>query len=280
MLNTKTSFYKRATYLVTLTTLVLLGCSNNETAKAENNVTTTAKAATPTKEDTSAAAISPAPSDAAVVSALQKNLAASGIDATIVSATPTDMPDIYWVTGENMPAFFTDKTGQHIIQGQIVRIGDKEPIDITAKFQSEAAQKKLAAVPKEDMVIFPATGETKGIIYAFTDADCGYCRKLHSEIKQTNDLGIEVRYLAWPRSQETVPKMEAIWCSADRKAAMNTAKSGGNVTAPSCDNPVEEQVALGMSLGVRGTPAVFTASGEQIGGYLPSQQIAQALGIQ
>ena len=52
MLNTKTSFYKRATYLVTLTTLVLLGCSNNETAKAENNVTTTAKAATPTKEDT------------------------------------------------------------------------------------------------------------------------------------------------------------------------------------------------------------------------------------
>ncbi|WP_230659450.1 DsbC family protein [Psychrobacter sp. I-STPA10] len=271
-------FYQRAAYLITLTTAILLGCSNNETANADHNVD---KSTTTTTSDTSTTATttSAVESDATVVSAVQKNLTASGIDAHILSATPTDMPDIYWVSGENMPSFFTDKTGQHIIQGQIVRIGAAEPIDITAKLQSTAAQQKLATVAKEDMVIFPANGDTKGVIYAFTDADCGYCRKLHSEMKQINDLGIEVRYLAWPRSQETLPKMEAIWCSEDRNTAMNTAKSGGNVTAASCENPVEDQVALGLSLGVRGTPAVFTQSGEQIGGYLPAQQIAEALGI-
>ena len=31
--------------------------------------------------------------------------------------------------------------------------------------------------------------------------DCGYCRKLHREISQLNDFGIEVRYLAYPRAE-------------------------------------------------------------------------------
>ena len=91
-----------------------------------------------------------------------------------------------------------------------------------------------------------------------------------------NARGIEVRYLAWPRSQESVPKMEAIWCSQDRNAAMNQAKSGADIQAPSCSNPVQAQMALGASLGVRGTPAIFTQSGQQIGGYLPAAELAQA----
>ena len=56
---------------------------------------------------------------------------------------------------------------------------------------------------------------------------------------------------------------------------MDQAKMGANVQAPSCNNPVKEQIELGMSLGVRGTPAIFTESGQQIGGYLPAAQLAQ-----
>lgn len=33
---------------------------------------------------------------------------------------------------------------------------------------------------------------------------------------------------------------------------------------------------LGLSLGVSGTPAVFTESGIQIGGYLPAKDMAAA----
>ena len=61
---------------------------------------------------------------------------------------------------------------------------------------------------------------------------------------------------------------------------MNQAKSGANITAAHCDSPVQEQMALGARLGVRGTPAIFTESGEQVGGYLPAAQLAQAVGIQ
>lgn len=251
---------------------IAAGCSNNA-ADATSN-TSVVNAA-----QTNATATKPsAGNDATVVQALQANLKSSGIEETIVSAVPTDMDGIYWVTAEGLPSFFTDKAGKHIIQGQIIAVGDAAPVDISAALVATTAQEALKAVDKKDMVIYPAKGETKAVIYAFTDADCGYCRKLHSEMDDINARGIEVRYLAWPRSQESVPKMEAIWCSQDRKAAMDQAKIGANVQAPSCANPVQEHMALGSKLGVRGTPAVFTETGQQVGGYLPAAELAQAVG--
>ena len=255
-----------------LLVIVAAGCSNNAA-----DATTNTSVVSNSKADTSAAKAS-TESDATVVKALQANLAASGIDENIISAVPTDMDEIYWVTAEGLPSFFTDKSGKHIIQGQIIAVGGETPVDISATLVSNTAQEALAAVDKKEMVIYPATGETKAVIYAFTDADCGYCRKLHSEMDDINARGIEVRYLAWPRSQESIPKMEAIWCSEDRNAAMDQAKAGANIQAPSCASPVQEHMALGARLGVRGTPAVFTESGQQIGGYLPAAQLAEAAG--
>lgn len=250
-----------------LLVVVAAGCSNNAAdATSNTGVVNSTQANTKTVS---------AASDAAVVSALQENLKASGIEETILSAVPTDMDGIYWATAEGLPSFFTDKSGKHIIQGQIIAVGDGAPVDISAALVANTAQKTLQAVDKDELIIYPAKGETKAVVYSFTDADCPYCTKLHEEMSDINARGIEVRYLAWPRSEGSIPKMEAIWCSEDRKAAMDQAKMGANVQAPSCNNPVKEQIELGMSLGVRGTPAIFTESGKQIGGYLPAAQLAQ-----
>ena len=246
---------------------IAAGCSNNAAdATSNTGVVNSTQANTKTVS---------AASDAAVVSALQENLKASGIEETILSAVPTDMDGIYWATAEGLPSFFTDKSGKHIIQGQIIAVGDGAPVDISAALVANTAQKALQAVDKNELIIYPAKGETKAVVYSFTDADCPYCTKLHEEMADINARGIEVRYLAWPRSQASVPKMEAIWCSQDRHAAMNQAKMGANVQAPSCENPVAAHMALGARLGVRGTPAIFTESGQQIGGYLPAEQLAQ-----
>ena len=250
-----------------LLVVIAAGCSNNAAdATSNTGVVNSTQANTKTVS---------AESDAAVVSALQENLKTSGIEETILSAVPTDMDGIYWATAEGLPSFFTDKSGKHIIQGQIIAVGDGAPVDISAALVANTAQKALQAVDKDELIIYPAKGETKAVVYSFTDADCPYCTKLHEEMADINARGIEVRYLAWPRSQASVPKMEAIWCSQDRHAAMNQAKMGANVQAPSCENPVAAHMALGARLGVRGTPAIFTESGQQIGGYLPAEQLAQ-----
>lgn len=254
-----------------LLVVIAAGCSNNA-ADATSN--TSIVNDSDTKVSTAKASTD---SDAAVVKALQANLNTSGIEENIISAVPTDMDDIYWVTADGLPSFFTDKSGKHIIQGQIIAVGDEAPVDISGALVARTAQDALKAVDKKDMVIYPAKGTTKSVVYAFTDADCPYCTKLHEEMDDINARGIEVRYLAWPRSEGSIPKMEAIWCSEDRKAAMDQAKMGANIQAPSCNSPVQAQIDLGMALGVRGTPAIFTESGQQVGGYLPAAQLAQAV---
>lgn len=249
----------------------LAGCDNAQSR-------TPAKSETQKLEATNSSAPA-AKNESQLQQMLAANLAESGITAKITSVTATSMPNIYWVKAEGLPAFFTDATGQYVVQGDIIKVGGAKPEHISANLQAQDAKASLATIDKKDMIIFPAKGQTKAAIYVFTDADCGYCRKFHSEIDEVNALGIEVRYLPWPRSEQTMPIMEKIWCSSDRKKALTDAKLGLPINAPTCSNPVRKIYELGANLGINGTPAVFDTEGHQLGGYVPPAELAQALNL-
>lgn len=208
--------------------------------------------------------------------ALQANLNQAGLSASVVNVSPVDMPDMYLAQIEGMPPVFTDKTGTYILQGDLIKLKKGEAVNLSESAQSAVAKQALSAVPKSEMIIFPAKGETRAAIYVFSDPTCHYCQILHKEIDKTNAQGIEVRYLAWPRGEEIIPLSEAVWCSNDRNTALTDAKRGKSITPKTCDNPVKRHMALGFSLGVAGTPAVFAESGKQIGGYLPSPELVKA----
>ena len=269
----KTSFTTRLiTSVIDVTGMIgLAGCDNAQSR-------TPANAETQKHEATSSSA-PVAKNESQLQQMLAANLAKSGITAKITSVTATSMPNIYWVKAEGLPAFFTDATGQYVVQGDIIKVGGAKPEHISANLQAQDAKASLATIDKKDMIIFPAKGQTKAAIYVFTDADCGYCRKFHSEIDEVNALGIEVRYLPWPRSEQTMPIMEKIWCSSDRKKALTDAKLGLPINAPTCSNPVRKIYELGANLGINGTPAVFDTEGHQLGGYVPPTELAQALNL-
>jgi thiol:disulfide interchange protein DsbC len=119
------------------------------------------------------------------------------------------------------------------------------------------------------------------VAYVFTDIDCGYCRKLHSEIKQYLDAGIEVRYLFYPRSGEgsdSYNKAVNVWCAENRTQALTQAKKGEPVPEKACDNPVSKHMALGTAMGASGTPMIVTEKGSVLPGYVPAAQLLQVLG--
>ncbi len=242
-------------------TLLLTACGDK--AQAQNQA----------KTDTKATAQMTSSGDTAVVQALQANLDKSGVTIKVTNAIATQMPDIYWVSFDNAPAMFTDKSGTYLIQGQIAKLGDGEPVDIGADLLSAIAKDALAKVPESEQIIYPAKGDKKAHIYVFSDPTCHYCQKLHSEIDAITAGGVEVRYLAWPRAQKDAPLVKSIWCSSNRQEALTLAKQGQTISAPDCNNPVERHMALGHQLGVSGTPAIFTASGMQIGGYIPADEL-------
>ena len=96
-------------------------------------------------------------------------------------------------------------------------------------------------------------------------------------------MGIEVRYLAYPRAGVPSPsadKLITVWCSKNPADTMTQMKSGVAVATQVCaKNPIASQYALGNELGVNGTPALFTPDGEMLPGYMPAGELAAALGV-
>lgn len=167
--------------------------------------------------------------------------------------------------------------GRYIIAGDLFEVDSRK--NLTEANRTAVRTKALAKLDERDMIVFgPAAA--KHSITVFTDVDCGYCRKLHSDIEQLTKLGVRVRYAAYPRSgpgTDDWRKMEAVWCAKDRKTAITQAKQGQDVKSEKCATPVASQFELGEQLGVRGTPAIFTTQGDYIGGYLPPAQMLEEL---
>ena len=94
------------------------------------------------------------------------------------------------------------------------------------------------------------------------------------------ELGIEVRYVAYPRGGErasSYQKMISVWCSDDRHKSLTQAKNGQNLPERDCDSPVLEHYGLGNEIGISGTPALVLADGRVIPGYMEAERLAAML---
>jgi len=134
--------------------------------------------------------------------------------------------------------------------------------------------------PFESKMLVYKAKDQKHVVTVFTDVTCGYCRKLHSQMQQYNDLGITIRYLAYPRQgvpSAVADEMEAVWCSKDPKKAMDEAKAGKNIMVAKCDADIAGQYQLGEKMGITGTPSMILEDGSMVPGYLPPEQLLQSL---
>jgi thiol:disulfide interchange protein DsbC len=137
----------------------------------------------------------------------------------------------------------------------------------------------LKDIGEQNMIVF-APKNPKYTITVFTDIDCGYCRLLHSQIDKYNEKGIAVRYAFFPRAgidSESSKTAQSVWCSKDRRDALTRAKKGEKINAAQCPNPVAREYRAGLDIGVRGTPAIVTAEGRMIGGYMPPDKLLAEL---
>ena len=110
--------------------------------------------------------------------------------------------------------------GIHYITGNLFRF-DGDITNLSELRQNTKRKQLMNAISDKDTIAFgEGQGESLETINVFTDVDCGYCRKLHSEIAEINALGIRVRYLAYPRGgigSEGYEKLVTAWCSRIRR---------------------------------------------------------------
>lgn len=210
---------------------------------------------------------------ARVREALQQLIPNESPDA--IEATP--VPGLYEVT-YGAQLFYVSADGRYLMNGDLVDL--KGQTNLTEGRRARSRAKAIERLGTESLIVYRPEGGTKYVVNVFTDIDCGYCRKLHGGMKEMNELGIEVRYLAFPRSgpgTASFDKAVSVWCAKDRKAAMDAAKTGDGVEPAKCKAPVDDHYALGQALGVNGTPALLLADGRMIPGYLPPKRLLQLL---
>lgn len=197
-------------------------------------------------------------------------------DMEISQIRSTDIEGLYEVV-IGAEVIYMSADGRYVLRGDLLDL--EEQRNVTENVRSQSRREQLAALSKADMIRF-SNGNAEHVIHVFTDVDCGYCRKLHQDVSYLTEHGVEVRYLAYPRAgldSDTFETMEAVWCSSDRQAALTDAKSGKEIKAPDCDNPVAAQYRTGQHLGIRGTPAIFLESGRQLPGYVPPKELLSIL---
>lgn len=204
-----------------------------------------------------------------------------GVEITEVRDAPLE--NMVEVLLNDQDRVFMTRDGRFLLVGRMLELRPGGPVDHSEQRLEEVRRDGLAALDREQLVSFPADKE-RAEVFVFTDPTCGYCRRLHQEMSQINRRGITVHYLAYPRAgleSEGGDLMQAIWCAADGRKAMDDAKLRQQLseTPAPCENPVAEQYRLGSQFGVRGTPAIYDNEGRSLGGYLPPGRLAEALGL-
>lgn len=195
------------------------------------------------------------------------------------NVNPSPIAGLYEIQRGHLFGYIT-ADGHYLIQGDLIDVDSGK--EITEDHRRTDRLNAIKAMGDQYIEFAPkAPIQTKYTINVFTDVDCGYCRKLHSEIAGYNAQGIAVRYMFFPRTGPNTPsyvKAEQVWCADDRKEALTRAKKGEQLASgASCPNPVLKEYELGVDLGVRGTPALVLPNGDMFPGYLPPQQLATML---
>ena len=208
--------------------------------------------------------------------AIRQALAKSMPSVTVEAVKPSEISGLFEVTvGGNI--FYVSGDGKYLIQGHLVDVAART--DLTEEKLSGTRKQAIEKLGVDKMIVFKPK-ISKYTVSIFTDIDCGYCRKLHSEIDQYMAEGITIQYLFFPRAgkgSDSYHKAVSVWCADDRKAALTAAKKGDKIEAKTCDNPVDQHMQLAEDFEVKGTPMIVTEKGNIFPGYLPAKQLAEAL---
>lgn len=183
----------------------------------------------------------------------------------------TPVQGIYELTHGSDISYVT-ADAKYVFSGDLFRITAQGDFpNLTETHREEIRLAKLAAIPESDMLVF-GPANAPHTITVFTDVDCPWCRKLHSQVADYNKLGIRVRYLFYPRTGPDTPswyKAEAVWCAPDRNKALTLAKNDQAIDMKRCPGaPVARDYKLGREMGITGTPGIVLENGELVPGYL------------
>lgn len=195
-----------------------------------------------------------------------------------VKASP--LPGLFEVAmGRNLA--YVDASGRYWVFGHVWDM--QSQTDMTQERMTDLDRVDFNQLPTELAIRF-INGKPLRTLAIFADPNCGYCKVLEKELPQLKDTQIYV-FPVGILGQDSMSKVQAIWCSADRAAAWKAwmtkavqppAASAACIAAA----PVERLSQLAKSLRVEGTPTFIAADGRKRAGARSAAELSAWLGNQ
>lgn len=193
------------------------------------------------------------------------------------NVNPSPIDGWYTVQKGSIVAYISDD-GRYLLQGDLIDLDQQ--VNLSEQSRNMARHELMSAVKDDDVILF-SPADVKNTVTVFTDVECTYCRKLHSQIDEYMSEGIAVRYVLYPRNgpaSRSWSTSEDVLCAEDRNKALTAAKLDQKFATKKCDASVLSRLyALGHEIGLNGTPGIVLDDGTLIGGYLPPAALAARL---
>lgn len=171
---------------------------------------------------------------------------------------------------------YADDLGDHLLVGDLLNVKSKR--NLTRERMDKLTEVKWETLPLNNAIkVVKGDGSRK--LAVFSDPDCPYCKKAEAEFNKLDNVTVYTFAYPLPMHPDAGRKAKLVWCSKDRAKAWQDLMLKGVVPSgkSDCDNPIDENLALGEKLRVDGTPALIFPNGKRIPGYVDARRLESML---
>jgi len=168
---------------------------------------------------------------------------------------------------------YTDPKVSFVLVGNLYDTTSKK--NMTDAKMRELSRVAFDSLPL-DLAIKKVKGNGQRRLAIFSDADCPFCARLETELKNIDNVTIYT--FLYPIDQlhpDAARKSKMIWCAPDKVKAWDAFFASGALpdNKGDCDTPLAATHDLGQKLKVNATPTMVFADGSVVPGALPAQRL-------
>lgn len=254
-------------------------CFNPEYFFMRKSMLTLALVATAAIAATTTFVVGTAGSAQAGEAEIRQSIESSFPGTKVTEVNKSVLPSIFEVVMESRQGpmvAYTDDKGRYVLVGDLLDI--KTERNFTRERMDKLNEVKFDSLPLSQAIKI-VKGNGKRRLAVFSDLDCPYCKKLETELEKVDNVTIYTFLYPLPMHPDAPRKSKQIWCSKDRVAAWNDYMQKGKLPSGKgdCDNPIDDNLALGAKLRIDGTPAMIFANGKRVPGYMPAARLDDML---
>lgn len=207
-------------------------------------------------------------------------LLGSGADR-VLKVEQAEMPGVWAVEiekrGRKYPVYI-NYSKSHLLQGEVVRLRDGE--NLTKLRMASLNRVDVSRISLTDALIVGDPQAKKRVI-VFTDPQCHFCAKLHSELPEVvardPEIAFYIKLLPLAMHPDAYHIAKSVVCNRSLEL-LEDSFAGNAVPPPLCRaDAVDDTIALARKLGIRSTPTLVLPDGRPFSGYKKADQLLKLL---